>query len=72
MTIREALNQLPDGYRERALRNYELFPLRSSSINIDRIATALVWDLTPEKEPFWSAVCSALDNPMPALPKEEL
>src|SRR5690554_1279010 len=51
--IREWLEELPDGYRERALKNYYGLPARSLPY---AILNAFTWRDTPEKHKFWNAV----------------
>lgn len=58
-TILEWLQELPDGYRERALRNYGP-EFCDTGINIIDLADAVMWGFSweesPEKESFWDAV----------------
>ena len=63
MTIKEALNKLPDGYRERALENFERYAIPrdredfSFETEYDDIANAIFesfsFSLTPEGVDFW-------------------
>ena len=72
-TIREWLETLPDGYRERALKNYD--PKFSDDEGLaGAIAIAFIWDETPDCEgyEFWNAVYEwALgEGELPPLPQE--
>ena len=55
-TILQWLNELPPGYRERALRNAsdvdKSRPCNYMSVAID----CFVWDTTPEGEDFWGSI----------------
>jgi len=71
--IREWLQELPDGYRERALNNadkasYCLHPeVRSVA---DALYAAFSWKDTPEGDDWWCDVVKAIkyDTPLPPLP----
>jgi len=69
-TTREWLNELPDGYRELALANceedIEEFSMYGALLSLK------LWRETPEKEPFWLAVCGHYSNgsPLPPPPKK--
>ena len=70
-TIKEWLEELPDGYRERALANCE-HPEEDVSSMAMAIRRAFVWDSTTEGIEFWAGVhnnysCSKL----PPLPTEK-
>lgn len=75
-TIREWLETLPDGYRERALANMDP---DLGNINIckdlpEATSRAFVWEKTPEEEgyEFWYAVHDWADGngDLPPLPQE--
>lgn len=74
-TIRGWLQELPDGYRERALRNYDPNYHDGSSVNSlsYAISVAFDWEDAPEGYDFWSAVeywATPTAN-LPPLPEEE-
>src|SRR5690625_3421781 len=58
-TIREWLEELPDGYRELALKNYDP-EYCDTGVNIIDLAGAVMWGFswedTPEGQVFWDAV----------------
>lgn len=69
-TIRQWLETLPDGYRERALanmdkgfENYEVCDLRGA------IAAAFLWADSPEGLDFWASIAD--DNVFPPLPEPQ-
>lgn len=71
-TVKEWLETLPDGYRERAFANTNP---DQGKLNISKMATAIVeaftWHCSPEGGFFWSNVADHyLDpkNPLPPLP----
>lgn len=68
-TVLGWLNTLPDGYRERALKNRlacrDECPALSAS---GALATAFQWDESPEGRAFWEKVCDALRSPLYAFP----
>ena len=77
-TIREWLNELPDGYRELALANEpkrkSLFDNTKESDMASAIASAFLWSKSKEGMPFWSAVQDHFDEmapPLPPLPNTE-
>jgi len=74
-TILEWLEVLPDGYRERALRNFDPNFHNGSPINdtSDAIVEAFSWENTPEGLDFWNDVCTWADGygELPPLPEEE-
>lgn len=57
-TILEWLKELPDGYRERALKNYDPNYHDGSPINdlADAVVWGFCWEDSPEKNEFWLAV----------------
>lgn len=75
-TIREWLEELPDGYRELALKNYDpncdggWLPENDLA---DAIVVSFHWEDTPEKRGFWMAVWWwALGNgELPQLPEDK-
>ena len=74
-TIREWLEELPDGYRERALENYDhmydsVYPIDGLS---DAILDAFLWGGSPEGFEFWNDVIdwSIGEGNLPPLPEEE-
>lgn len=68
-TIKQWLEELPQGYRERALKNFKgrsstrIYPTMDSAL-----FAAFVWEGTEEKHEFWKAVCNHYFKGMP-LPK---
>src|SRR5690554_5115380 len=74
-TILEWLEELPDGYRELALRSYDP-EFCDTGVNIIDLADALVWGFswedTPEGQVFWDAVWGWAigKGELPPLPKE--
>jgi hypothetical protein len=70
-TIEEWLEQLPDGYRERALANmYEEKRYKIVENMQDAIWEGLGWGRTPEGYDFWRGVYSHYfaGTPLPPLP----
>lgn len=71
---REWLNDLPPGYRERAIANCEKFPINPGEMVgslLMAISYAFHWGKTPEKPAFWEAVYQHYDAiPLPPLPTE--
>lgn len=67
-TVREWLETLPDGYRERALKNMrsEVPLLRRRSLRAALIKS-FDWQLSPEGHAFWRSVA---DGELPPLPVE--
>lgn len=72
-TIREWLEELPDGYRERALKNYDPNYHDGSPINdlAGAIAWAFCWGDSPERHEFWCAVYDWANGELPPLPEEK-
>jgi len=71
-TIKEWFNELPQGYRERALKNaYHSVINRYDSTMAEAICYAFSWRVTPEGYDFWSAVHDhyAKGTPLPRLPQ---
>src|SRR5690554_5900851 len=72
-TIVEWLEELPDGYRELALKNYDP-EYCDTGVNIIDLADALVWGFswedTPEGQVFWDAVYEWARCGLPPLPEE--
>lgn len=68
-TILGWLNTLPDGYRERALKNHHAcrdeWPAMSAS---GALIIAFPWAYSPEGLAFWSQVADALRNPLYPFP----
>ncbi len=70
-TIKEWLEELPDGYRERAIVNTEEGMLDASrSTLLDAIYGAFIWEDSPEGHWFWKDVFDhyAKGTPLPPLP----
>lgn len=70
-TIRERLQELPPGYRERALANYQHKTDPQAHDMCDAINSAFRWASTPEGQTFWEEVYdhySDLGSPLPKLP----
>jgi hypothetical protein len=70
-TVREWLEQLPDGYRERALEQCDCLDERCTSMSMALIIFS-VWEDTQEKFRFWNAVDEhyAERTPLPPLPEQ--
>lgn len=74
-TIPEWLDTLPDGYRERAIKNYD--PEFADGAEIEDMEDALIygfyWQKSPEGHLFWSLVLEHYPHksPLPPLPEEE-
>jgi len=72
-TIVEWLETLPDGYRERALKNYDP-EYCDTGVNIIDLAGAVMWGFSwedsPEKQVFWDAVYEWARCGLPPLPEE--
>lgn len=72
-TVREWLNELPDGYRERALANYDdAYPAPQPNI-YEGLGMAFDWKSSPEGEEFWEKVYNHYQkgSPLPPLPTED-
>jgi len=71
-TVNEWFNELPDGYRGRALNNahYSLINTYDSTM-AEAICRAFSWSGTPEGHDFWSDVKDhyAKGTPLPPLPE---
>ena len=72
-TVKELLETLPDGYRERAIAN----ATKNGTLNTRTIGSRLdeaihyacLQDINPpEGKPFWKAVFTYYANPLPVLP----
>ena len=70
-TVREWLEQLPDGYRERALEQCDCLDERCTSMSMALIIFS-VWEDTQEKFRFWNAVDEHYTEgtPLPPLPEQ--
>jgi hypothetical protein len=70
-TTKEWFNELPDGYRERAIANTTegILETRENSI-VDAFYRSFTWDKSPEGHRFWKRVKDhyAYDTPIPPLP----
>ena len=56
-TIREWLEELPDGYSERAIRNTEEVILREYAGSLSQaLVNAFIWYYTDEGDKFWAGV----------------
>lgn len=86
-TVLEYLQDLPDGYRERAIANTKkqaldffkdpdrvdrLFASPGKSLK-NAIVESFIWFLSPEEDDFWRAVFNWANSgePLPPLPTEE-
>lgn len=62
--IERYLQELPEGYKEKALANHKNCKDRNLRGNVINTATAItygfVWGLTPEGSNFWSRVVDSL------------
>jgi len=69
-TTLEWFNELPDGYRERAIANAgDATWLADLETSVDdALFYAFIWDKPPEGCEFWWAVRSHLVNPKNPLP----
>ena len=74
-TIREWLETLPDGHRERALEQCEELTGEGSAISLsDALVGFCKWSESREGHDFWSDVCkwaSGFHLSLPPLPKEK-
>jgi len=73
-TVEEWLNELPDGYRERALKNVDVYKLNDLRDCMDEaIAEHCNWSRTPEGYQFWYEVYNHFEagNTLPLLPCEK-
>lgn len=74
--ITEWLQQLPDGYRERALHNHK-YHSRSNYTSARDLGCAILdgfhWTSTPEQGAFWLRIYQAIkdDKPLPPLPADK-
>ena len=69
MHVTDWFKKLPDGYRERALFNYQNFT--KFDFNCNDMATAIfafAWKETPEGHDFWLSVWRHYDATLPQLP----
>lgn len=70
--IERYLQELPEGYKEKALANHKNCKDRNLRGNVMNTATAItygfVWGLTPEGSNFWSRVVDSLQG-LGELPK---
>jgi len=74
-TIREWFAELPDGYREQALDNYEKYKFSHGINNGTKgsmnfaIGDAFHWDRTPQGEYYWGSVSRhySAGTPLPKL-----
>jgi len=70
-TIKDWFNELPEGYRERAIKNTSepdsRWIRKGMSIALE---CAFLWDETPEGQTFWSDVYDhyEIGTPLPPLP----
>jgi hypothetical protein len=71
-TIKEWLEELPDGYRERALTNYAASGPKEESL-IDALYNAFVFGESKEGREFWFKVRDHIlyNTPLPPLPTEK-
>lgn len=75
--VQEWLSKLPEAIRDLAMTNILEQERKFGRPVIDRpysLKGGFIWSLTPEKEPFWKAVQSALIDPdkqWPAIPNED-
>jgi len=71
-TVVEYLMELPEGYRERALEQYDpgLDPTAEPTCMQDAIRLFAAWYKTIEGHDFWQDVCNHYENgsPLPPLP----
>lgn len=62
------LMELPEGYRERALKNYNPTRYTEPVNSIDEaINYGFRWYGTPEDQDFWSEVCEFYENHNPGI-----
>jgi hypothetical protein len=76
-TIKEYLNELPDGYRELALKRYDpAYYDGEDEINCLRLALLNAFDFleTPEGFTFWAGVYNYVSHngPLPPIPEKTL
>lgn len=70
-TIREWLETLPDGYRERALANMDAEDAHINRFHLpDAIRSAFIFSDTPEGADFWNSLLRAMyyQEDLPPLP----
>ncbi len=70
-TIKEWFNELPEGYRERAIKNTQESRMNTHEPTmVEVIYRSFRWSGTPEGHAFWSAVKDhyAKGTPLPPLP----
>lgn len=71
-TIEQWLNELPDGYRERALENVDKDKLNYPTESMRSALVTFTWSSSKEGYYFWNAVWNFYRKPLlPPLPKEE-
>lgn len=59
MTIKEALNQLPDGPRQAALENAHPDTLHDECDGMaDALSGAFRWGESPQGASYWEVICS--------------
>lgn len=71
-TVLEWLEELPDGYRERAIKNCDCLHGLASNLT-DALIWAFSWPRSPEGEDFWMEVSHAARSggTYPPLPEKE-
>jgi hypothetical protein len=70
-TVREWLEELPEGYRERALSQLSVDEKSCPRSLAFALVEAFPWDESPEGALFWSAVFTSyvdFQSPLPPLP----
>jgi hypothetical protein len=69
-TIGEWLNELPDGYRERAMASAKRTSWTAVSM-CDALNDSMIWQSTPEGDGFWGDVYLHFEKgrKLPKLPK---
>lgn len=67
-TIKDWLNELPSGYRERALKNCFTSSWGESKTLREAIECAFFWEQSPEGFDFWHDVARWADDPANLLP----
>ena len=72
-TVKEWFNELPDGYRELALKNLNNPEYEAKTMH-DAISGGFLWLDTNEGRDFWTELEShyMIGTPLPELPKTNL
>jgi len=72
-SILEYLQELPDGYREKAIKNHELYPFNHTKVTSlnQALCFGFDWSATSEGYEFWlECSVAALGACYPTLPED--